>query len=221
VLDRRRRGFAANTVHGYAQVVRTLCQHRLGYITEDITSGFEMPRVPRTIIPTFTDAQLEALLAAPDKRTWVSIRDGTIVLALETLIRVSELVGLEAENFDLDEGMLRVMGRGRRNGRCRPGAATSHVPRRNRSAVQELRASDTCFITRYGCPMGRRAVHEMIGQHAGAVGIEGVRCSPHTLRPPEPSASSSLAAMCPRFRRSWATRRWSWFAATWSSPTWT
>ena len=49
VLDRRRRGFAANTVHGYAQVVKTLCRlgHRLGYMPEDITAGFEMPRVPR------------------------------------------------------------------------------------------------------------------------------------------------------------------------------
>ena len=41
VLDRRRRGFAANTVHGYAQVVKTLCRlgHRLGYMPDDITVG--------------------------------------------------------------------------------------------------------------------------------------------------------------------------------------
>jgi len=101
VLDRRRRGFADNTVHGYAQVVKTLCRvgHRLGYIPEDITDGFEMPRVPKTIIPTFNDEQLETLLATPDKRTWVGIRDRAIlVVLLDTLIRVSELVGLDAED---------------------------------------------------------------------------------------------------------------------------
>jgi site-specific recombinase XerD len=117
VLDRRRQGFAPNTVHGYAQVLKTLCRqgHRMGYIPEDITTRFELPRVPRTIVPTFSDEQLQAMLAAPDRRTWVGIRDRAILLVLlDTLIRVSELVGLDAEDVDLDEGMLRVMGKGRK-----------------------------------------------------------------------------------------------------------
>ncbi len=66
VLQCRRRGFAPNTVHGYAQL-KTLCRlaHRLGYIPDDITTGFEMPRVPKTIVPTFSDEQLHELLAVP------------------------------------------------------------------------------------------------------------------------------------------------------------
>ncbi len=60
---------------------------------ENITAGFEMPRVPKTIVPTFSDEQLEALLAGPDKRTRVGIRDRAILLVLlDTLIRVSERV---------------------------------------------------------------------------------------------------------------------------------
>jgi integrase/recombinase XerD len=101
VLDRRRQGFAPNTVHGYAQVLKTLCRqgHRMGYIPEDITTRFELPRVPRTIVPTFSDEQLLGVLAAPDRRTWVGIRDRAILLVLlDTLIRVSELVGLDAED---------------------------------------------------------------------------------------------------------------------------
>jgi site-specific recombinase XerD len=45
VLHCRRQGFAPNTVHGYAQVLKTLCRlgHRLGYVPEDITIHFEMP----------------------------------------------------------------------------------------------------------------------------------------------------------------------------------
>jgi hypothetical protein len=66
VLQCRRRVFAPNTVHGYAQL-KTLCRlgHRLGYIPDDITTGFEMPRVPKTIVPTFSDEQLHELLAVP------------------------------------------------------------------------------------------------------------------------------------------------------------
>ncbi len=74
---------------------------RKGYIPEDITTRFELPRVPRTIVPTFSDEQLQAMLAAPDRRTWVGIRDRAILLVLlDTLIRVSELVGLDAEDVD-------------------------------------------------------------------------------------------------------------------------
>ena len=135
VLYCRRQGFAPNTVHGYAQVLKTLCRlgHRLGYIPEDITTTFELPRVPRTILPTFSDEQLQALLAAPDRRIWVGIRDRAVLLVLlDTLIRVSELVGLDAEDVDLDEGVIRVMGKGgirnaaSRSGRLppRPCAAT-------------------------------------------------------------------------------------------------
>jgi hypothetical protein len=58
VLHCRGQGFAPNTVHGYAQVLKTLCRlrhrlgYRLGYSREDITGYFEMSRVPATIIPT-------------------------------------------------------------------------------------------------------------------------------------------------------------------------
>jgi site-specific recombinase XerD len=59
-----------------------------------------MPRVPRTT-PDVSEEQLEALLAAPDKRTWVGIRDRAILLVrLDTLIRVSELVGLDAKDIE-------------------------------------------------------------------------------------------------------------------------
>jgi hypothetical protein len=73
----------------------------MGYIPEDVTTRFELPRVSRTIVPTFSDEKLHGMLAAPDRRTWVGIRDRAILLVLlDTLIRVSELVGLDAEDVD-------------------------------------------------------------------------------------------------------------------------
>jgi site-specific recombinase XerD len=84
--------------------------------------------VPTTIIPTFSDEQLQALLAVPDKRTWLGIRDRAILLLLlDTLIRVSELVGLDAEDVDLDEGMIRVMGKGWKERRVPFGMAASQA----------------------------------------------------------------------------------------------
>jgi len=105
-----------------------------------------------------------------------------MLVLLDTLIRVSELVGLDAEDIDLDDGMLRVMGKGRKERPVPFGTATSQALRRYRSAVEDLRPGDPFFITRYGCRMSRRAAYDVIGQHAAAAGVEGVRCSPHTLR---------------------------------------
>ncbi len=74
------------------------------------------------------------------------------------------------------------MGEGRKERVVPFGAATARALRRYRSAVEDLRAGDPFFITRYGRRMSRWSVHMMIGQHAREAGIEGVRCLPHTLR---------------------------------------
>jgi hypothetical protein len=61
--------------------------HRLGYISEDITGDFEMPRLPKTIIPTFSDGQLHALLAVPTSGPgWVSGDRALLLVLLDTLI---------------------------------------------------------------------------------------------------------------------------------------
>lgn len=185
VLHCHRQGFAPNTVHGYAQVLKALCRlgHRVGYIPEDISSGFELPRVPRTIVPTFSDEQLQAVLAVPDQRTWLGISDRAMLLVfLDTLIRVSELVGLDAGDIDFDEGVIRVMGKGGNDRRVPFGTATAQALRRYRAAVEDLRPGDPFFITRYGRRTSRWAVHAMIAERGRMAGIEGVRCSPHTMR---------------------------------------
>jgi site-specific recombinase XerD len=62
-----------------------------------------LPRVPQTMIQTFSEEQLQALVHAPDTRRWKGIRDRALVLVLlGTLARVSEIVGLNAEDVDLD-----------------------------------------------------------------------------------------------------------------------
>jgi integrase/recombinase XerD len=98
------------------------------------------------------------------------------------LIRVSELVGLDAEDVHLEEGVIRVMGKGGKERQVPFGTAVAQALRRYRSAVEDLRPGDPFLITRYGGRMSRWAVHMMIAQHGSAAGIVGVRCSPHTLR---------------------------------------
>jgi site-specific recombinase XerD len=73
LIEVKDRGYAPQTVRGFAQVVKTLCRfaHRRGFIAHDLALGLEMPKVPRRIIETFTDDQLATLFAAPDMRRWI------------------------------------------------------------------------------------------------------------------------------------------------------
>jgi integrase/recombinase XerD len=92
------------------------------------------------------------------------------------------MVGLDAADVDLEEGLVRVMGKGGKERLVPFGSSTAQALRRYRSAVEDLRAGDPFFITRYGLRMTRRAVYEMVNLHGLAAGMDGVRCSPHTLR---------------------------------------
>jgi site-specific recombinase XerD len=138
----RRRGLAPQTVRGFAQVAKTLCRfgHRKGLIADDIVADLEMPRVPQVIIETFSEEQLAALLDAPDKRNWIGIRDRALLLTLlDTLCRVSELVGLNAEDVDLKNRTIRVMVRAASSG-------SFPLGRRHARPYLATRAWSTTFV---------------------------------------------------------------------------
>jgi integrase/recombinase XerD len=185
LLALREQGRGAHTVRGFAQILRSLCRfgYRKGFILDNITADFEMPRVPKTIVQTLSDDQLRTLLVAPDARRWVGIRDRAILLTfLDTLIRVSELVGINSEDVDLAERTVRVMGKGRKERELPLGKAATQVLARYRRALEDLQAGDPFFISRTGRRMLRRDVWDLVARYGQRAGIQGVRCSPHTLR---------------------------------------
>jgi integrase/recombinase XerD len=61
-----------------------------------------MPRFYRSIVPSLTNEHLQALFAAPDRRSWMGIRDRAILLVLlDTLMRISELVASPPRTWTL------------------------------------------------------------------------------------------------------------------------
>ncbi len=139
-------------------------------------------RVPRTL----SEAQVEALLAAPDTATALGLRDRTMIeLMYASGLRVSELVQLKSVHVGLDEGVLRVLGKGSRE-RLVPFGAEAHAWLRRylaegRAAILGARASEALFVTRRGGPMTRQMFWRLIKRHALAAGIT-TPLSPHTLR---------------------------------------
>ena len=139
-------------------------------------------RVPKTL----SEAQVEALLAAPDIRTPLGLRDRTMVeLMYASGLRVSELVGLKTVHVGLSEGALRVTGKGSRE-RMVPFGQEAHDWIRRylqeaRAGILNGQASDALFVTVRGGPMTRQMFWRLIKRYALAAGIQ-VPLSPHTLR---------------------------------------
>lgn len=185
VLSVQAGGYKPQTVRGFAQVAKTVARygHRKGLIPADLTRDFEMPKVPQTIIETFSDEQLEALISQPDLRRWKGVRDRAILLTLlDTMARVSEMAGVNASHVDLEGRSIRVMGKGRKERDLPIGRSAARALLRYRNSVDGLLPGDPFFISYRGRRLDRSVITDMVADYGRAAGIEGVCRSPHTLR---------------------------------------
>ena len=147
-----------------------------------LISARQALRVPRTL----TEAQVEALLAAPDTDTPLGLRDRTMLeLMYASGLRVSELVGLQSVHLSLSDSALRVTGKGARE-RLVPFGEEAHgwIERylaEARAPILGGQTSSALFVTGRGGPMTRQMFWKLIKAHALRGGVESP-LSPHTLR---------------------------------------
>ena len=146
------------------------------------------PPLPSQRFPkTLSEAQVEALLAAPDVHTPQGVRDRCMLEVLYAAgLRVSELIGLKLFGVGLDQGVLRVMGKGNKERLVPLGEIAAdwieRYLRDGRPALLAGRSCDEVFVTRLGSGMTRQMFWRIIKQHALTAGIPAERISPHTLR---------------------------------------
>jgi integrase/recombinase XerD len=159
---------------------------REGLRKDDPSADLDSPRLPRSLPKSLSEAQVEALLAAPDVAVAQGLRDRAM---LETLyasgLRVSELVGLKTIQVSLDMNVVRVLGKGSKERLTPLGEeAADWIVRYQREARGMLlagRKSDALFVTARGGPMTRQAFWSLVKRHAAKAQIRQP-ISPHTLR---------------------------------------
>jgi len=168
--------------------MRQFYQHALrqGWVEEDPSARIDAPKLGRPLPKTLTEAEVEALLAAPDTHTPEGHRDRTMLEVLyATGLRVSELVGLRPEQLSLNQGLVRVVGKGGKERLVPLGEeALSWLQAfyaGPRSDILGERPCDQLFPTRRGSGMTRQAFWYLIKKHALVAGIHK-SLSPHTLR---------------------------------------
>jgi len=143
----------------------------------------QAPRFPKTL----SEAQVEALIDAPDTEAPLGLRDRTMIeLMYASGLRVSELTQMKTVEVGLNEGVARVVGGKGNKERLVPfGAQAGDWLRRylaeSRPALLAGRACDALFVTQRGEGMTRQAFWHLIKKHAREAGIHAP-LSPHTLR---------------------------------------
>ena len=145
-------------------------------------------RFQRALVPFLSRQEVDALLAAPDQRTWAGRRDhALILLAVQTGLSLSEMTGLRQEDLHLGTGAhVRVIGKGRKE-RCTP------LSKNTRTVLapwlrEPRRAPDQpLFPNARGGRLSSHGVHYLLAKHVSAAAevcpsLKQKRVSPHVLR---------------------------------------
>lgn len=159
---------------------------REGEIEEDPVLLIQSPKKGRSLPKTLTEADVEALLEAPELNDPVQFRDRAMLEVLyATGLRVSELVSLKVHEMNLNQGVIRVMGKGGKERLVPLGDEAISWVKRYDAQVRPLlmgeEVGDVVFPSRRGQQMTRQTFWHRVKRHALTAGIDKP-LSPHVLR---------------------------------------
>lgn len=146
-------------------------------------------RFSRTLVQFLNRPEVDALLAAPDQRTWLGRRDHALLLvAVQTGLRLSELTGLRTQDVHLERGAhVRCSGKGRKE-RCTP--LTKQTVAALKAWLRESAkgATEWLFPSSRGGRLSADAVQDLLAKHVAVAGqicpsLWKKRVSPHVLGP--------------------------------------
>jgi site-specific recombinase XerD len=183
VRTRNWRLAAIHSLFGYA----ALC-HPEHAATIQRVLAIPTKRHDRRAVTWLTDAEVDALLAAPDRSTWAGRRDHVmLVVAVQTGLRISELIGLSRSHVALERGAhVRCMGKGRKE-RATPLTRHTVAVLREWLAERGGQPGDPLFPTRTGTRLSHDAIEDRLAGHVDAARINcpslrSKHVTMHTLR---------------------------------------
>ena len=146
----------------------------------------DAPKLGRSLPKSLTEEDVESLLMAPDTSTLLGLRDRVLFEVLyATGLRVSELVNLQLMQVNLQQGVLRVTGKGNKERLVPLGEEAVNWLQKylvnTRADLLKGQVSDALFVTKRGAEMTRQAFWYLIKRYAHKAEIS-TTISPHTLR---------------------------------------
>lgn len=179
---------SAISINSYLRAIRAAFNRWVaeGFIEHSPLEKVKIPKAPKKVIPTFSQAQIEALLNAIDTAIPTGFRDHLLILLfLDTACRLSEITNLRIGDIDAGERHLKVLGKGNKERFVPIGVTSQKLLWKYLNLFRPEPAMtrfDHVFLTKDGRPLSKNRVESMMKNYGHKAGISGVRCSPHTLR---------------------------------------
>lgn len=175
---------SARMLSSYRRFYGYLFQQEL--ISSNPTEKISMPKLGRTLPKLLSEEQVIRLIKAPNTKKPLGFRDRTMLEILyATGLRVSELVSLKQGNLNLNQGYVRVMGKGSKERLVPMGSIAKRWLNRylNGPIIEILgeRQSDYLFPTRTSESISRQAFWQIVKKYSNKVSIDS-DLSPHSLR---------------------------------------
>ena len=188
VAQLRADGLAPTTVARRLAAVRSFFRHQvlLGVRTDNPAANVELPKRRRTLPRTLSPSEVERLLDAAAGTTPRALRDRALAeLLYGAGLRVSEAVSLDRQSVDLENRLVRCLGKGNKErvvpiGREAVDALRRYVSRGR--PYLERRNRPELFLNANGGPLTRAGVFLILRRLAAKAGLEPERIHPHLLR---------------------------------------
>ena len=179
---------SASSVYRLISCLRRFYSYLLlqGEITEDPTLRIQSPKLAKPLPNSLSETEVESLLNAPDTEASLGLRDRAMLELLYACgLRVSELVNMTHNEVSLQDGVIRITGKGNKTRLVPMGEHASdwlsQYLNQSRPTLIKERLSDALFVTNRGAGMTRQAFWYVIKRYAKQAGIVKP-LSPHVLR---------------------------------------
>lgn len=154
-------------------------------VEQNPMAKISQPKLDKKVPDSMSQQQVEQLLEAPDEQVLIELRDKAMLeLLYATGLRVTELVSLSMEQLSLEQGVIRVIGKGNKERLVPMGEQAidciRHYLKNGRNLLLKD-SSDVVFISGRGRQMTRQTFWHRLKYYANIAGISG-DISPHTLR---------------------------------------
>jgi len=188
VAELRSRGFAATTIARRMAAVRSFFRHLvlIGACSENPAADVSLPRRARRLPRTLSPAEAERLVESANGVAPRDLRDRALVeLLYGAGLRVSEAVGLERNGVDLEERLVRSIGKGDKERIVPLGRSAADALRRYLSRGRpylDKRHRPELFLNAKGGPLTRAGAFLIMRRLAEKAGLDPTRIHPHLLR---------------------------------------
>lgn len=188
VAERFRAGYQTRSSARWLSCVRGFYRHQVhkGRLAVDPSAELDLPKLGRSLPGSLSEAEVTALLHAPDVDDPLGLRDRAMLeLLYASGLRISELTGLNLTSLNRRQGVLRIVGKGGKERLVPVGQEALRWIERyleeSRPALVHGQHTAALFPSRRGRHMTRQTFWHAVKRYAGRAGI--VReISPHTVR---------------------------------------